>query len=136
MLPLPLPAPLQVYTRWPGPSTLAPPPSSSLYSDPLAPASDSLPITLWKGTRSCTTKHPISQFVSTSSLSHSHSCFISHLFTISTPKTVHDTLTNSGWRQAMELEMKDLHQNGTWELVPLPSAKEDYWLQMSVHGYV
>jgi hypothetical protein len=83
-------APLQVYTHRPLPSapTPAPPPSSVPSLDPLPLASDSLPIALRKGTRSCTTKHPINQFVSTNSLSPSHSCFISHISTVSTPKTV------------------------------------------------
>jgi hypothetical protein len=118
-------APLQVYTRRPRPSAPAPPPSSLTSPDPvLPPASDSLPIALWKGTCSCTTQHPINQFVSTSSLSPSLSCFISHLSSISIPKTVHDALSHSSWRQAMELEMRALHQNGTWELVPLPPHKK------------
>ena len=79
-------APIQVYTRRPLPSASAPPPSSVSSSDPLLLASDSLPIALRKGTRSCTTKHPISQFVFTSSLSPSHSCFISRLSSIGNPK--------------------------------------------------
>ena len=37
---------------------------------------------------------------------------------------MHDALSDSGWRQTMELEMKALHQNGMWELVPLPHAKK------------
>ena len=88
--------PLQVYTRWLSPSALAPPPSSFPSSDSLSLASDSLSIALRKGTRSCTTKHPISQFVSSSSLSPSHSCFISHFSTVSTPKTMQDALSSSG----------------------------------------
>jgi hypothetical protein len=59
-------------------------------------ASETLPIALRKGTRSWTTQHPIGQFVSTSSLSPSHACFISHLSTVSTPKTVQDALSDSG----------------------------------------
>jgi hypothetical protein len=124
MLPPHASTPLQVYTCRPLPSALVPPPSFVPSSDPLPPASDSLPIALQKGTRSCTTKHPISQFVSISSLSPSHSCFISHLSTVSTPKTVQDALPDSGWRQAMELEMKALHQNDMWELIPLLLSKK------------
>ena len=96
LLPPHLPTPLHVYKRRPQPSTFAPP--SSLPSpDPMPlPASDHFPIALRKGKRSCTTQHPMSQFVSTSSLSHSLSCFIFHLFSVSIPKTAQAALSNSG----------------------------------------
>lgn len=67
-------------------------------------------------------KHPISRFLSTSSLSPSLPCFITHLSRISIPKTVHDALSNSGWWGNMELEVEE-YQNETWELVPLLPAK-------------
>jgi hypothetical protein len=86
----------------------------------LPPPSDHLPCALQKGTRSCTTQHHISQFVSTNSLSPSLSFFVPHISSNSIPKTVHAALSVSSWRQAMKLEMKVLHHNGTWELVPLP----------------
>jgi hypothetical protein len=81
----------------------------------------SFPIALRKGKHSCTTQHPISQFVFISSLSLSFSCFISHLSSVSIPKTVQDALSNFGW-SAMELKMATLHQNGT--LVPLPPVSK------------
>jgi hypothetical protein len=111
MLPPCAHAPLQVYTRQPRPSALAPPPSSLSSLDPVSPpASDHLPIALHKGQRSCTTQHPFSQFVSTSSLSPSLSSFISHLFSVSIPKIVQHALFDSSWMQAMELEMKALYK--------------------------
>jgi hypothetical protein len=50
--------------------------------------------------------------------------FISHLLTVSIPNIVQDALYDSGWRQAMELEMGALHKNGMWELVPLLHGKQ------------
>ena len=101
-----------MYTRSPQPSAPTPPPSSLSSTDPVSPlASNSLH--LRKDTHSYTTQHPIDQFASTSSLSLSLSCFISHHSSASIPKTVEDALTNSGWTQAMELEMETLHQNET-----------------------
>jgi hypothetical protein len=68
------------------------------------------------------TKHPIDNIVLCQCLSF-FSCFISTLSSVSIPKTVQDALSNPGWRKAMELKMQALHQNETWELVPLPSRK-------------
>lgn len=69
---------------------LVPPSSSftSLYTVS-SPASNSFPIALQKGKHSCTTHHlPISQFVTTSFLSPSLSCFIYHLSSVFVPKIV------------------------------------------------
>jgi hypothetical protein len=88
------------------------------------------------------TKHPIGNFVSYQSLSASFSCFISMLSSVSSPKTVQDALYNSGWRKAIELQMQAIHQNKTWELVPLPSGKHNvgckwvYNIKYHLYGYV
>jgi hypothetical protein len=107
MLPPHSPAPLQVYTCCLRPSASAPPPSSLSSTDLVSPlASDSLPIALWKGKRSCTIQNPIDQFVSTSSLS-SHSLALFHIslvFLSQRQCMMH--YFDFGWRQAMELKME------------------------------
>ena len=42
---------------------------------------------------------------------------------VSIPHTVHETLSHSGWKQAMVEEMATLHSTSTWDLVPLPDGK-------------
>ena len=51
-----------------------------------------------------------------------YTCLSSISF-VSIPKSVGDVLAHPGWRQAMLDEMNVLQNNGTWELVPLPSRK-------------
>ena len=89
--------------------------------DPMSP--NFFHVALGKGKHSCTAQHPINQFVSTNSLLASLSCFISHLLTVSIPKTVQDALFDIDWGQAMELEMDALHKNGMLELVSLLHEK-------------
>ena len=48
---------------------------------------------------------------------------LSSISSVSIPKFVGDALAHPGWRQAMLDEMNALQNNGTWELVPLPSRK-------------
>ena len=45
---------------------------------------------------------------------------MSSLSSVSIPKTTGETLSHSGWRQAMVDEISALHKSGTWELVSLP----------------
>ena len=35
-----------------------------------------------------------------------------------------ETLDHPGWQQAIIAKMQALEQNGTWELIPLPSGKK------------
>ena len=51
-------------------------------------------------------------------------CFIASLDFVSVPKTLVEALSHPGWRAAMEEEMRALDDNGTWELVDLPTRKQ------------
>ena len=55
----------------------------------------------------------------------SSSCsFIVSLDSINLPNIVHEALSHPGWRSAMVNEMQALYDNGTWDLVPLPTGKK------------
>jgi len=51
-----------------------------------------------------------------------YTCLSSISF-VSIPKSVGDALAHPGWRQDMLDEISALQNNGTWDLVPLPSRK-------------
>lgn len=86
---------------------------------PSAPVSD-LPIALRKGTRQCTTRHPISHVLNYTALSVSDRSFLARLDAITVPRTLSEALSHPGWRQAMQEELAALEQNQTWELCSLP----------------
>ena len=50
--------------------------------------------------------------------------FITSLDSIFLPNIIHDALSHPGWCSAMMDEMQALCDNGTWELVPLPTRKK------------
>ena len=55
----------------------------------------------------------------------SQSCFfIASLDSISLPNTFQEALSHLGWRSAMIEEMDALDENGTWNLVQLPTRKK------------
>ncbi|XP_022857923.1 uncharacterized protein LOC111378870 [Olea europaea var. sylvestris] len=100
-------------------------PAASWALDPMS--SDlNLPIALRKGKRQYT--YPISFFVSYDHLSPSSCSFVASLDSVTLPKTVHEALSNLGWREAMIEEMNALDANGTWDLVDLPAKKKGYWM--------
>ena len=72
-----------------------------------------LPIAVRKGTRSSRNPHPIYNFLTYHRLSSPYFAFISTLSSVSLPKTVHEALSHSGWKQAMIEEMAALHFIGT-----------------------
>ena len=109
----------QVYAWCLHPPVSSPPPAASR-SDPVL--SDDLPIALRKGKRQCT--HPISSFCSYNHLS-SHSCsFIASLDSISLSNKVSEALAHPSWHSTMTEEMDTLIDNGTWDLVRLPTGKK------------
>ena len=83
---------------------------------------DDLPITLRKGKRQCA--HPIPSFVSYDHFSSSFCSFITSFDFISLLNTVRETLSHPSWRSAMVDEMQALDNNGTWDLLPLPTGKK------------
>lgn len=89
---------------------------------PPEPSND-LPIALHKGKRSTVNPHPVYNFLSYHQLSPSYFAFVSALSSVSIPKTVHETLSHQGWKQAMIDEMVALESNHTWELVSPPPGK-------------
>ena len=108
-----------VYTRRQNPPVSSPPPVAST-SDPVP--DDDLPITLRKDRRQCV--HPISSFCTYNQLSSQSCSFIASLDSISLPNTFQEVLSPPGWRSAMIEEMDALNENGTYNLVHLPTGKK------------
>ena len=90
---------------------------------PVLPPPVDLPTVGRKGTRSSHNPHPIYNFLTYHCLSSPYFAFISTLFSVSLPKTVHEALSHPGWKQAMIEEMTVLHSIGTWDLVTLLASK-------------
>ena len=109
----------QVYTRHQYPPVSSPVLDAST-SDLVL--NDDLPIALRKGKRQ--RAHPISSFCSYDHLS-SYSCsFIASLDSILMPNKVFEALTHPSWHSAMIEKMDALINNGTWDLVHLPTEKK------------
>ena len=79
-------------------------------------------IALRKDKRQCA--HLISSFASYNHLSYSSCSCIASLDSISLLNTICEALSHPGWRGAMVNEMQALDDNGTWDLVPLPTSKK------------
>ncbi|KAE8731219.1 Detected protein of unknown function [Hibiscus syriacus] len=99
--------------------------SLSLISSPnLEPSIEFFePIALRKGVRSCTTKHPISNFVSYHKLSPDFKAFSTRIMDDELPKSIHEALEVPRWREVVFEELKALKKNDTWDLTPLPEGK-------------
>ena len=85
-----------------------------------------LPIAIRKGSRECTKRplYPLSNYVSFHKFSPAHKNFLMSLNSITIPKNVSEALSDENWKQAMNVEMKALEQNKTWEMLSLPQGKK------------
>lgn len=83
-------------------------------------SSDDLPVSLRKGIRTTANQSHIYAYLSYHRLSPSYHAFITSLSIVKAPNTVAETVVHQGWHQAMIEKMTVLHDNGTWEFVPLP----------------
>ncbi|KAL0452307.1 UNVERIFIED_CONTAM: hypothetical protein Slati_1208800 [Sesamum latifolium] len=88
-----------------------------------------LPPSLMPSSRSSTptansTVFPISQFLSYSKLSKAHNAFLAAISTTDEPKSFHQAVKHTHWRQAMQQEIQALEANKTWSLTQLPDGKK------------
>lgn len=84
-----------------------------------------IPIALRKETRKCTNKplYPLSNYLSFKHFSPTHKAFLSSQNT-TTPTSLSEALSDSKWKQVMNLEMEALEMNSTWDLFTLPNGKK------------
>jgi len=82
-----------------------------------------LPVAIHKGIHSTRNPSPHYTALSYYRLSQPFYACLSSISSVSIPKFVGDDLAHPGWRQAMLDELSSLKNNGTWELVSLPSGK-------------
>ena len=83
-------------------------------------------IALRKGKRSCVKPRPhdVTNFLTFENVSPQYKTFLVGLQDITMPKSHHEGLRVSQWKEAMDDEMRALIQNDTWEIVDLPKGKK------------
>jgi len=69
--------------------------------------SEDFPIAIRKGVKTCIQRprHPLSHFMSYDKLSSNHRSFLTHLNTITIPKTANEALNSKKLRKAMKVEI-------------------------------
>ena len=68
--------------------------------------------------------YPLSYVVSFEKFSLSYKSFLTSLKNIYILTTLFEALSNENWKQAMNVEIKALEKNKTWELVDLLARKK------------
>ncbi|CAH9096431.1 unnamed protein product [Cuscuta europaea] len=67
---------------------------------------------------------PITHYITCDKFSSKHVQFLAAVTSGREPRTFREAMSDPGWRQAMQTEIKALEDNGTWELTALPSGKK------------
>lgn len=68
------------------------------------------------------TRYPLSNFLSYSRFSPSHSTFLAAITKHIEPQSYAQAVLDPNWQQAMDTELEALQLNNTWTLVPLPKG--------------
>lgn len=66
---------------------------------------------------------PITHYINCANFSVRHRNFLAAVTTGCEPKSFKEAMTDVGWRQAMQTEIRALEDNGTWSMEKLPPGK-------------
>ena len=66
----------------------------------------------------------MASYINYQKVSPEYKTFLTQIQEISIPKSPHEALSNTRWKEAMDEEMKALLQNDTWEVVDLTRDKK------------
>ncbi|GER50180.1 glutamyl-tRNA(Gln) amidotransferase subunit A [Striga asiatica] len=69
------------------------------------------------------TPYPIAHYLSCESFSPAYRAFLAAVASAVEPRSYADAVTDPRWRAAMQDEIRALENNGTWDVVSLPSGK-------------
>lgn len=85
---------------------------------------NALELTLVHTSNASLVTYPMQNYLSLHWLSLLHICFIARIGSIPIPTKLEDALNHNEWKNAMNVEMKVLIKNETWELVSLLKGKK------------
>lgn len=67
--------------------------------------------------------HPLSNFVSYENFFDSHKAFLTAITSNDEPKNFKENIQDQNWRDAIQTEIKELEESGTWTVENLPDGK-------------
>ena len=70
------------------------------------------------------TPYPIAHFVNCDKFSMHHRVFVAAILAGLEPRSYKEAMTDAGWREAMQREIRALEDNHTWVMEPLPNGKK------------